>query len=240
MKDSHAIKGIEFPPEPKKTPLRSVHTTAEYILLPHTDREAKHWLWHRKYLMPYGLSMVEGEFTGDLPMCSEWIKFNAWIKTQYPIQAFFRETVYDFLHFQWYKLRERYWAIKRFFFPRQRWLTKQIPNDWCDKRTLIVDILYMMVVHYIDGEKALENIVLDDTTEHLAFQQGLLECYKWIKFGRVELVAAIDKELTRASELKIRDYTEKYGELQKLETQLSELDTSYCNWIVDNREFLWV
>jgi len=237
--DIHQIKtNINF--DIPRSPLRSVQTANEYFNLHPSDREVRHWLWHKKYLMPYALKMNDGELTNDLPMFSEWRKFKSIIKKKYPIQSFFRETVYDFLHFEWYKIRERYWSVKRYIFPRHRWLTKQIPTDWQDKRTLIVDILYMMVVHYIEGEKALENVALDDTEEHIKFQQGLIDCYKWIKSGRNELQIRIDNELTTASNSKIRDYHERYGKFDALETQMTETDTEFCNWIVNNREFLWV
>ena len=236
--NSYAIKtDIKF--DPPMTPLRSVLTADEYNKLPLGVREVPHWFRHKKYLMPYALKMNDGELTGELPLCNEWTKFNTSIKKNYPIQSFFRETAYDFLHFQFYKMRERYWSIKHTIFPRQRWLTKQISSDWQDKRTLIVDVLYMMVVHYIEQEKVFDNIVLDDTDEHIKFSQELIECYKWIKHGRKELEIRIDKELTSASESKKSEYHEKYGELNKLEAQLEETDTEFCNWIVNNRQLMW-
>lgn len=229
--------------------LRNVNTVKDYIALPRPYRETRHW-WGFSYIRPYALAMADGELEGDLPLCSEWTKFDEYVKKEYPVQAFFRVTVEDILNHCRHRFRERYWSTRDWFFPQQRWLTKGAPNHWQDKKTLVVDVLYRMIVHFVEVEKAMENVVYDDTPDHIEFKQGLVECYKWIKLGRGDLLLRIEKESSEAGKLyrrirkskenKMKSYELAYGALNQLEKQLEETDTEMCEWIVQNRIFLWV
>ena len=48
-------------------------------------------------------------------------------------------------------------VISSFFFPRQKWLTKIIPNTWCDKVSLIPHLLFTCLVHYVEDENGLQD-----------------------------------------------------------------------------------
>jgi len=51
------------------------------------------------------------------------------------------------------------------FAPKQKWLTKKIPRHWSDKPELIRDILFECLVHYIEEEKAFDNLDWDWSDE---------------------------------------------------------------------------
>lgn len=92
----------------------------------------------------------------------------------------------------WYK-------ITAFFNPRQKWLTKHIPNIWKDKPELIQDILFACLVHYVEEENGLhdESFYKKDLDEHyiskeyydhsVEWNNDLREVYNYIKTERPKL-----------------------------------------------------
>ena len=94
---------------------------------------------------------------------------------------------------QWYK-------ITAFFNPRQKWLTKHIPNTWQDKPELIQDILFACLVHYVEEEEGLRDASFyeqDLKDGHLSqeyydhsvtINNDLREVYVYLKEERSKLV----------------------------------------------------
>jgi hypothetical protein len=92
----------------------------------------------------------------------------------------------------WYK-------ITAFFNPRQKWLTKHIPNIWKDKPELIQDILFACLVHYVEEENGLhdesfykkdldDGYISKDYYDHgVEWNNDLREVYDYIKTERPEL-----------------------------------------------------
>lgn len=89
--------------------------------------------------------------------------------------------------------------IEAWFNPRQKWLTRAIPNTWCDKTTLIPQLLFECLVHYVEEEKGLQD-QLDWTSDlkdgHVTQDYidtiykrdaALRSAYNYIKFERPEL-----------------------------------------------------
>jgi hypothetical protein len=59
-----------------------------------------------------------------------------------------------FNSFYWLDVK---YKIDAFFNPRQKWLTKTIPNTWCDKVSLIPHLLFTCLVHYVEKEEGLSD-----------------------------------------------------------------------------------
>ena len=59
-----------------------------------------------------------------------------------------------FNSFFWNDLK---YQISASFNPRQKWLTKSIPNTWCDKTTLIPHLLFECLIHYVEKEEGLQD-----------------------------------------------------------------------------------
>jgi hypothetical protein len=59
-----------------------------------------------------------------------------------------------FNSFFWWDLK---YQISASFNPRQKWLTKSIPNTWCDKTTLIPHLLFECLIHYVEKEGGLQD-----------------------------------------------------------------------------------
>ena len=52
-------------------------------------------------------------------------------------------------------------SISSFFRPRQKWLTKVIPNTWCDKTELIPLLLFTILIDFVEGEKGTDQLNVD-------------------------------------------------------------------------------
>ena len=134
---------------------------------------------------------------------------------------------------QWYK-------ITAFFNPRQKWLTKHIPNTWQDKPELIQDILFACLIHYVEGEEGLHNASFyeqDLKDGHLSqeyydrsveMNNDLREIYNYIKVERPVLV----------SKISIDDQIDIVAWL-KAESTLNDKDIWAMTVIVKYSKYLW-
>jgi hypothetical protein len=101
-----------------------------------------------------------------------------------------------FNSFYWWDIR---YKISAFFNPRQKWLTKTIPNTWCDKVSLIPHLLFTCLIHYVEQEEGLSDNYdyAEDLEKGYVSQQyvdsvletdrELREVYNYIKTERLQL-----------------------------------------------------
>jgi hypothetical protein len=155
----------------------------------------------------------------------------------------------------WYQL---WHSIKCFFNPRQRWLTKKIPNHWCDKVELIRIVLFESLVHYVDEEKCFDVLAWDEEdiegcdlnlktffNEKRERKAKIIKCYDYITKQRPQLSADLDKaypEFEIDDILQIRktmNYLETYGEVNRIEALIEKLDNETLSTILELRERLW-
>ena len=148
--------------------------------------------------------------------------------------------------------------IKCFFNPRQKWLTKKIPNHWCDKVELIRIVLFESLVHYVDEEKCFDVLAWDEEdiegcdlnlktffNEKRERKAKILKCYDYITKQRPQLSADLDKaypEFDIDDMLQIRktmNYLETYGEVNRIEALIEKLDNETISTILELRERLW-
>lgn len=132
---------------------------------------------------------------------------------------------------QWYK-------ITAFFNPRQKWLTKHIPNTWKDKPELIQDILFACLIHYVEEEEGLRDASFyeqDLKDGHLSqeyydrsveINNDLREVYVYLKEERSKLV----KTSISSSDVAI---------WLKAEDTLNDKDIWAMTVIVKYSKYLW-
>jgi hypothetical protein len=166
---------------------------------------------------------------------SERDAVDTFLKYKFPFQYCLRENGFKLkvkLSDIWDKIR---YAVN----PRQKWLTKHIPNSWCDKVTLVRDVNFAMIVHFIEGEKCFEMTDYEGSSEgHVKFARELMECYLYIKTRRPMLEKQFWDSYPNDDEY-TGDYYKDYAETNRLEKELEEQDTKWLTWIVTNRGFLW-
>jgi hypothetical protein len=115
-----------------------------------------------------------------------------------PLRAF-KHLSLIFNSFFWWDLK---YQISASFNPRQKWLTKSIPNTWCDKTTLIPHLLFECLIHYVEKEEGLRDqtdwsedlkagYVSQEYINTLKTRDTLLRAvYNYVKTERTELEAA--------------------------------------------------
>jgi len=157
-----------------------------------------------------------------------------------------------------YRFREFIYSIKTFFNPRQKWLTKKIPNTWCDKVELIPLCLFEMIKHFVEEE--MDNVCwgLEEDVEKgycskeysdkmAAAGNKIREIYNYYTVVRPDLQKQLDgaypdlgdnfldslKEMTKDS------YKSLYGEVRRLEELIEKKDTEYLLDIIKLRGYLW-
>jgi hypothetical protein len=203
-----------------------VASAEEYIKLPWKKRSV--WgFWYVEPLITGGQHILGSK--KDRKAVEDFIKQN------HAVQYFIR----------WHGFRLRC-KLNRFYDwfretinPRQKWLTKQVPKSWCDKSHLIKDINFACIVDFIEGEKAL-NVVNWEASSDQAdkFSKELVQCYNWIKQERPALEKQRDNSYPD-EETTTGDFFTDYTELNRLEALLDAGDTKWLVWIVTNRDFLW-
>jgi len=106
-----------------------------------------------------------------------------------------------FNSFYWWDLKHQ---ITSWLKPQQKWLTRSIPNTWCDKVTLIPHLLFECLIHYVEKENGLQDQtdwsedlekghVSQEYIDTLKTRDTLLrEVYNYVKTERAALEAAHD------------------------------------------------
>ena len=202
----------------------------EYLALPYRERHVWLFWYKRVYLSADG---TRGSFI--LGRKSEREKLENYLASRYPVQYFLRETGFT-LRVRFDNFRQ--W-VRNTLKPRQRWLTKQISNGWTDKTTLIPDLNFAMVVHFVEGENCFDHTDYAASGEvHDVFAKELRECYDYIKNVRPKLQHGIDNSYPD-EETMTGNYYVDYAEHIKFETELNQTDTKWLVWIVTNRDFFW-
>ena len=152
-----------------------------------------------------------------------------------------------------YCIRELWWAIRDWFSPKQKWLTKQIPNHWIDKDTLWEICVLEGIKHYVEGEKALEYFDEGQNDPQYPdhqkkFDREVQWAYDEITIRLPHLERLMDEELLKIRknrELdshcphKLSDYEKVYGEHDRLEKEIEDCKTEVMVWAVKNRGSIW-
>lgn len=177
-----------------------------------------------------------------------------WIDRYYEFKFWINDIIHEYIPFCiWIK----FVRFKDFFHthitcrlnPRQRWLTKQIPNYWVDKPSLIEDVLYAIVIHFVEKEKCFE--VTDWVGSGLAEEEKQLkEVYDWAKTGRNDFLKKIDDAGPKLIRVEGQEFLfikqdgtktsyEDYLPSIELKKEFDEYDRQCLTWIVNNRKILW-
>jgi len=98
--------------------------------------------------------------------------------------------------------RMKWYGLRAWFNPRQKWLIKKIPNTWCDSVELVPLCLFEILKNFVEKEEGLESIwgdryigescseVYRESREPV--RKELEEIYEYIKNGRSLLQEELD------------------------------------------------
>jgi len=158
-----------------------------------------------------------------------------------------------------YSIRDKWYMFRDWFCPRQKWLIQKIPNHWIDKDTLWEICILEGIKHYVEQDSGLgweegdyEKSQNDPEYPEWQkkFDKEVKENYELI----VRKLPALEKELEEEwkkiphFEFVNRDderavapntYEKTYGEVDRLDKEISDLKTKIMIWAVTNRESIW-
>lgn len=212
-----------------------VSSSEEYYDLPWNEKTVwgifyKEHILHKDDIMDWGSKKHKEEDE----------RIDTFKEYKWPIQYLIRE-----------KFRMRWWPryVKDFWYeqidsridPRQAYLTKVIPRTWADKTSLIPEVNFAMVKHFVDkdGEDCFNSTDYEGSSEgHTKFAKELRECYDYITFSRPILQKQLDNSYPDP-DTRTGDYHIDYAEHDKLEKMIDECDTKWLVWIVTNRDYFW-
>jgi hypothetical protein len=168
---------------------------------------------------------------------------------------------YRFKQYVPYRIRHAYDKVNEFLFPRQRWLTKAIPKSWIDKDTLWEIAIIEGLKHYVeqdnggawfkhlDDDSAWQDGGEDMKEFHEAsrrFHRAAKEHYDLVTKTLPDLEWKLEKAWEKVPHFNFdnlndntRSYDQIYGDVDKLDEQISELKTKVMLWAVTNRASIW-
>jgi hypothetical protein len=148
-----------------------------------------------------------------------------------------------------------YYGFTSYFNPRQKWLTRVIPNTWCDKVELVPQIIFACLIDFVEGEKGLSQLDFDWEKEledgHVSQEyvdnvikvySELRDVYVYIKTERALLQkqhVASYPDYPLPPELEGKGYYEVYAETNRLEKLIKEKDQWAMHAIVTHVGYLW-
>lgn len=142
-----------------------------------------------------------------------------------------------------YRIKQIIRNIKSFLFPRQKWLTQQIPDSWLDKDSIFEIILPACLIHFIEEEKCFE-VTKWETEEEKKYKKQLEDIYYWYKISQKVLQHKIDVLMEDlygegSGGFNVSRNPAKIAVLDKLEKELYDTNTKCMVWLIENRNILW-
>lgn len=149
-----------------------------------------------------------------------------------------------------YSVKDKYYAVRDWFFPRHRWLTKKIPRSWRDKDSIIEICLFESVKHFVDpnGEDACGVLCSDSPENQKRFMEELKAMHRFITVVIPDLEKKLEAAWDKVPHRTLNDinrgmsdaeYEAMYGEVNRLEKEIEDLKDLVCEWVVKNRQDMW-
>jgi len=165
--------------------------------------------------------------------------------------------IFDYLPYRW-----RLWyydVIKPVFRPHHVRLRKAIPRQWTDLVTVIVNINFEIIKSFYEDEYKDGYIDWSSTEEHKAFEQWLINAYRYITVERPILQSRLENSYppTRSLDEMFQPFTDengrkmfrmvddgvpyevKYKDVIYFEKLINEKDNQILKELIDKKEFFW-
>ncbi len=175
----------------------------------------------------------------------------------YILEKFGIWDVWDLLPYRWSLYYYDY--IKPFFSPRNKRIRKAVPRQYRDISSLIVDINFEFIKAFYEDEYNANIVDWEATEHHKEFAEWLTKSYRYITVERSILENRRDcsypqsKPLDEMFELKTDEngkrvfefkddgvpYDVKYGEVDRLEKEISDKDTEILTELIKRRDYFW-
>ena len=190
------------------------------------EEQTHEFKWYLPYLLykrPFALGL------------QEWSKFHAHIKSEHPVQYFFRETLNDFYYASLCKFSQIFRGIKsRIRNPRAEMRKAVFPPYYRDLDKIIEHFHFEVIKEFVDREKCFEgNCYI--TKEQKKFKKELLAHYRYVTKNRQEL----SDKLFFSKKPLADPITLGFGFNPRSEELLKQKDESLAIWVIQNRNQFW-
>ncbi len=128
---------------------------------------------------------------------------------------------------------ERHWNIfENFLNPKNKWLTKIIPNHYTENDKLIELVLFKILVNYVEVEKGLTYFEWTVNDNEPNYKQLIKNCYETI----TGTIPNIEKSLKN---MKVGDTIKDCKSYMEVDDALEKLKQDTCETIVKIMGVLW-
>lgn len=209
-----------------------VTSVEEYFALPREKRTR----WNFWYLKPQALpwDIFDGEDKNG------WGGWERRIKTEFPIQYFFRETlndIYNYFFGQFGRVTSFKYFIKNLVRPHHQEIRKVIPRHWVDISSLIVDMNFALIKSFYHEAKS-SWVDWESEETHREFMDWLEKAYKYIEEERPNLEKRLSESYPSKEDRKL-PYGEAYRRVHELEEEIKRKDTKVIIDAINYREMFW-
>lgn len=144
------------------------------------------------------------------------------------------------LEILWYRLGFKYRDIKRYIRhhiinPRKKMRDAVFPPEYFDLDHIIEEFHVQCVIEFVEREKYFETVVWDHNEQTKTKGLELKEAYEYAKNGRAKLKKEFNDAWVQINFSKPTPFKE----LDEKEAWLTECDTQFCKWVVENRKLFW-
>jgi hypothetical protein len=125
----------------------------------------------------------------------------------------------------------------------QKWLTNSIPSKKVDNNDLVRDVLFKIVVHFVEDEHGLDDLSWIEDVTHREILEDIQNIYNWITEERqllVDKIEQIENNFSIPENEDIIKYinTKFIDEIVQFHTDLTDRDTKMLLRIIELRDFL--
>lgn len=121
----------------------------------------------------------------------------------------------------------------------QKWLENSIPNKKTDNSDLIRDVLYKIVIHFVEDEDGLNAMPWNEDELHKEVLQEVEQIYNWIKEDRPLILNKLRQMWDNCNPLMDASYAEvQINDINEVEEYILKMDEKHLSKIVQYRTFL--
>lgn len=149
---------------------------------------------------------------------------------------------YSFLYY----FKELKVKIKTFFFPRQRWLYRKLPRHWIDLDSCVEICILERFRYFVEKEGCFKNTDYVWNEESKVLGEEIKKYYDLLTIRILALEKDLDKAWEKVPNFDLFDlnkkktnYSENYGEIDRLENEIFDLKTEIMEWVIKRRDYLW-
>jgi hypothetical protein len=143
-----------------------------------------------------------------------------------------------------------YWKFYYFFKPQHELIRKAVPNSWRDLDGILEDVLFAIIVSFVEEEKGLDQIQmiinsLNKDDEYIKNEWGSVDAFwnyyndRYQDYLRLQSIYIWVKTGRKAMQNYLESIDNNWEEYAKVEQDIYDRDSEYLADLVKLRKYLW-